>query len=80
MAVTITREATEEALAIALRQAISAQLATESTRAFSAGPFTTSWLASFARPWRTPSTASTSGTAAPVLDAPENSWSRQHLR
>jgi hypothetical protein len=38
MAVTITREATEEALAIALRQAISAQLATELTRAFSEGP------------------------------------------
>jgi hypothetical protein len=35
---TITREATEEALAIALRQAISAQLATELTRAFSEGP------------------------------------------
>ena len=35
---TITREATEEALAIALRQAISAQLATELTRAFSEAP------------------------------------------
>lgn len=35
---TIAREATDEALSTALRQAISAQLATELTRALSEGP------------------------------------------